>query len=667
MAYFSISFATKYKLKNTLLASLLILTIIGSYMVPSLVAQEETINRDETLVYTDEMGSATIPMRNFNPYSPDVQSVWFTGIFETLYIFDSVKFGLMPWIADGQPTWIDPYTLEVKLKKDVYWQDNVPLTAEDVLYSYELPKRYPETGGIALSMWPYLVDVKIVDPYTLQFNVNKSIPSKIQIYSVLCYAWIVPKHIFEKAEKNYTSITEFLFEEPIGSGPYKLLKWESTKITKIRWDEWWGTKYFGLPEPKYLIFVPSTGNEETDKMIMVADVDACPAISPGWGDLRNYGVGFWFDHPPWTNPVQSVRINMFLFNNKRLEERFGKYAIFIKYALAYAINRSALAERAAFGLGVPLNDPTGILPESPLAFLRDENVVKNYTFTYDPIKAKKILDDAGIVDKDKDGIREAPNGEKLTLDAVDVEGWTDWEALTELLKSYAAQIGIDIEVYHLDYSVWESRVRAGDYDVMPYGSSIWSPLGYWSFLSLFDYRYPQWPLVNGTPAWYYNNEICKLDDEIAEYPDPFDPEAQPVLKNLVGKAQEILARDMPAVLVYVWGYEYGYQTKYWTGWASESNPYPYSEQGDPGFLNVLVHLKSTKYVSPTTVTPIPTEVSTLISTLNTTTTITLSRVSRIEDAVAELRSLLITLNILVLVLIIAVAYLIFAQRRFKSS
>jgi peptide/nickel transport system substrate-binding protein len=661
-------FITRYNIKNAVLVSLLILTIIISgYAIPSLVAQEIAIKREETLIYTDEMGSATIPMKNFNPYSPDVQSVWFTGIFETLYIFDSVKFGLMPWIADGQPKWIDPYTLEVKLKKDVYWQDGVPLTAEDVLYSYELPKRYPETGGIALSMWPYLINIEIVDPYTLRFYVNKSIPSKIQIYNVLCYAWIVPKHIFESAEKNYTSITEFPFETPLGSGPYKLLKWESTKITKIRWDDWWGVKYFGLPEPKYLVFVPSTGNEETDKMIMVADVDACPAISPGWEDLRKYGVGFWFDHPPWTNPVQSVRINMFLFNNKRLEERFGESAVYIKYALAYAINRSVLAERAAFGLGVPLNDPTGILPESPLAFLRDENVVRNYTFTYDPRRAKKILDSAGIIDKDNDGIREAPNGEKLILDAIDVEGWTDWEALTELLKSYAEQVGIKIEVYHLDYSVWESRVRSGDYDVMPYGSSIWSPMGYWSFLSLFDYRYPQWPLVNGTPARYYNNEICKLEDEIAKYPNPFDPEAEPILKNLTGKAQEILARDMPAVLVYVWGYEYGYQTKYWTGWASESDPYPYSEQGDPGFLNVLVHLKSTKPVPSTTVTPISTEISALISALNTTTSLTLSRVNSIENSIAELRSLLMMANILVFILIVAVIYLIFAQRRLKPS
>lgn len=53
-------------------------------------------------------------------------------------------------IADGLSIWVDEYTLEVKLK-NACWQDGAPLTSEGVI-SGELPKRYPETGAVALAM-----------------------------------------------------------------------------------------------------------------------------------------------------------------------------------------------------------------------------------------------------------------------------------------------------------------------------------------------------------------------------------------------------------------------------------------------------------------------------------------------------------------------------------
>jgi len=202
---------------------LLLLLVLSSVLgIRSITAQE--LRREECLIYTDEEGVTTLPGANFNPYSPDTWSVWYTGIFETLYIFDNIKFGLIPWIADGLPTWTDNYTLEIRLR-DAYWQDGTPLTAEDVVYSYELPKRYPETGAIALAMWPSLKSIEVIDAHTIRFHINESFPFKVSIYDTLCFSWIVPKHIFQEAEKAHESITEFTFESPVGSGPYKLLKW----------------------------------------------------------------------------------------------------------------------------------------------------------------------------------------------------------------------------------------------------------------------------------------------------------------------------------------------------------------------------------------------------------------------------------------------------------
>lgn len=644
------------------LALSILLTLIvfsSSSIMVNTTAQE--LKREECLIYTDEEGVTTLPGANFNPYCPDTWSVWYTGIFETLYIFDNINFGLIPWIADGSPTWIDDYTLEVKLK-DAYWQDGTPLTAEDVLYSYELPKRYPETGAIALAMWPSLKSLEVVDSHTLRFHINESFPFKVSIYDTLCFSWIVPKHKFQEAERAYESITEFTFESPVGSGPYKLQKWENIRIVKERWDGWWGRKYFGLPEPKYLIYIPSPGNEETNRMISLAEVDGLSAIAPGWKDMQKYGVLSWFLDPPFVSPYP-VRVNFLVVNNERFETRFGKYALAIKKALAYSIDRRTICERGFFGLAVPIYDPTFILPDSPLAFLRNEEVVGNYTFTYDPNKAKSILEDAGIKDTDGDGTRELPDGTPVTLETIDVEGWTDWMAVNELFKAYAVEVGVNVEALHLDYSVWESRVRAGDYDTMTYGTSAWSPSGLWSFLGVFDYRYPSWPNIEGSPLRYKNEELSTLRDEIAKYPNPFDPDAKPILADLLGRAQKLIARDMPVIPVGVWGYEFGFQTKYWSGWPTESNPYPFDEQGNPGFLYVLLHLKSTTApTGPTTPPTVPEELEETIksihgtvTTLNATLKALSSEVESLKSTVSGIQSWLLAIigmNVIILVVVL---------------
>ena len=60
--------------------------------------------------------------------------------------------------------------------------------------------------------------------------------------------------------------------------------------------------------------------------------------------------------------------------------------------------------------------------------------------------AKALLDEAGIVDNDGDGWREW-NGEKISLQAVCPQGWTDWNASMEIVAAAGQNIGVDITTY----------------------------------------------------------------------------------------------------------------------------------------------------------------------------------------------------------------------------
>ena len=57
----------------------------------------------------------------------------------------------------------------------------------------------------------------------------------------------------------------FLQNRPIGSGPYKMMFYDDTKISLIRDDEYWGKALFGkLPEPKYIVHPIFKANDATN-------------------------------------------------------------------------------------------------------------------------------------------------------------------------------------------------------------------------------------------------------------------------------------------------------------------------------------------------------------------------------------------------------------------
>ena len=74
----------------------------------------------------------------------------------------------------------------------------------------------------------------------------------------------------------------------------------------------------------------------------------------------------------------------------------------------------------------------------------DHEAVKDLQWVGNDIEgAKKLLDDAGIVDTDGDGWREY-NGEKLSYVATCPNGWSDWQAAIEVVAAAGKKIGIDI-------------------------------------------------------------------------------------------------------------------------------------------------------------------------------------------------------------------------------
>ena len=95
----------------------------------------------------------------------------------------------------------------------------------------------------------------------------------------------------------------------------------------------------------------------------------------------------------------------------------------------------------------------------------DQDALKEYQWSNADVEgAKKLLDDAGIVDTDGDGIREY-NGKNLSYKAECPTGWSDWNATLEIVAAAGKNIGINIETYFPEAANYNTDYSTGNFEI----------------------------------------------------------------------------------------------------------------------------------------------------------------------------------------------------------
>jgi len=112
----------------------------------------------------------------------------------------------------------------------------------------------------------------------------------------------------------------------------------------------------------------------------------------------------------------------------------------------------------------------------------DHEAVKDLQWAGNDIEgAKKLLDEAGIVDTDGDGIRDL-DGKKLSFNACCPNGWTDWMAAMEVVAAAGEKIGVEITTNFPDWSTYMTVYTNPDqtqYDIFMQGTNAAAPSQPW--------------------------------------------------------------------------------------------------------------------------------------------------------------------------------------------
>ena len=158
-------------------------------------------------------------------------------------------------IAESWETSPDGLTWTFHLHEDIKWQDGQPLTADDVVFTYnyiidnEMPVFSTGTKGITKA-------VK-VDDYTVQLITTKPKSNILRLWIP-----ILPEHVWGKMSPKEAS-TSFKNLQPVGSGPFQLVEWKRGSYIRMKANkDYW----LGAPKVDELVYVvynnPSTMVED---------------------------------------------------------------------------------------------------------------------------------------------------------------------------------------------------------------------------------------------------------------------------------------------------------------------------------------------------------------------------------------------------------------------
>lgn len=539
---------------GTLFAVLLLFSMLMQAALAKSPLQGQEVPREEAVIWATGVAPVVL-----NP-AATAGHAWRGHImYPSLFFQDQLKDQWIPYLTESWK-WVEPYVFEIKLRSEARWSDGKPVTAEDVVFMYELGKKY-EAYAYNLA-WLAMDSVEAVDETTVRFVSSEE---KFTFYNFFAgigslSAPIYPKHRWESLEEEwgaalFTEFKDLNTEEHITAGPYTVLYHAEDTVIYVRDDNWWGNEIFGLPTPKHLVLKVYT---DPGLALEAGDVDVASSGMPDvWKLWVEQGLkrSTYYSELPY-HPHLTMYLLFFNWEKEHLRDPE------LKMALAHAIPYDDIAEKVYNGYATK---PESVLPvvhtfEPAQPFIKQE--LRDATMLeYDLAEAARLLDEAGYV-KGPDGWRIRPGGEKLTFSVI-TPNWAQWMGAAELIVSSFQAVDVDATLEILDFGPYWDRIylKTADWEVaMCWDAGLNFDYPWIAFRYLMDPRTENFGRLGPIELM---TEVVSALDAI-----PKETDADKV-KDYFHRLQEIWVELTPAIPLYYPPSPMEYNEEYWVGWPTE--------------------------------------------------------------------------------------------------
>ncbi|HLF59701.1 MAG TPA: ABC transporter substrate-binding protein [Acidimicrobiia bacterium] len=469
--------------------------VLAVSMVPIASAQEEGDLVTLRVGLTQDWDGLN-PALNFSVPSYDVWNLHYA----TLTDKAADDFATIPGLAESWVVSDDGLTYTYTLREGLVWSDGEPLTAEDIAWNINTAR---DQGWDNMISTVQNLDATVIDERTVQ--ITSSVPDpKLPTMDM----YLVPKHIWEPIATDYDAATEYEAVDGVGSGPFILENF--TKGQSVTMDvnpSYWGWEG---EEPPYDRIVFQLF-ENPDAMVA--------ALQQGELDvIHGFPAGSWdaLEADPNIEVVSGLQggFDQLAINGGALPDGQPHPALLdleVRKAIFHGIDRAAVIEDLWYGHA---SEVEAISPSANPIWIPD--IPEADSFTYDPDLANQILDDAGYLDTDGDGIREMPDGTNpiIIRHAVNTDGDLA-PSIGELMVGWMEAIGIGVELEAYDQDTLYGVTAEGTYDTFFWG---WVPfvdpdlmLYYFTAAELGNYNDSNW--TDPTYEELYVEQNQELDPE----------------------------------------------------------------------------------------------------------------------------------------------------------
>lgn len=411
-------------------------------------------------------------LASLNPPERDITSLIFEGLIRTNQYGEPE--------ADLADSWVissDGLEYTILLRDDVLWQDGIPFTADDVVYTMSIVRSPDFPGPAALSAFWRTVETEKLDDHLVRFRLTQPLGSFLDMLRI----GILPDHALRGTTAAQLATHPFNLT-PIGTGPYQLealrvdenqrIRTIDLRVAPVYRQRPEGQTGYALDRVSFRLY------DDFDSAVQglaAGDVDALASRS-----RTERGALLSVPNVVPATQIEAV-MGTILFNWQGEESDFFQEQR-VRVALEVGLDRSSLVERTLMNQAVRADSP--ILPGS-WAYLADldwpqqspDTARQMLATAYERVQ-EDLADDEGEAEGDtaetgEEGGEETDTeatmeaaSESTFLFAFDILSPDDPD-LIDMLEEVAtqwSQYGVQVTVVPADDDTFRSRLESGDFD-----------------------------------------------------------------------------------------------------------------------------------------------------------------------------------------------------------
>jgi peptide/nickel transport system substrate-binding protein len=341
----------------------------------------------------------------------------------------------IPTVENGGVS-TDRLTYRYRLRRDARWHDGRALTSADVEFTYRVLTD-PGVNVESREGWDAIASVETPDEHTVVFHLRETFPDFVS--EIFFDEPVLPRHLLERETGDAFNQSRF-HHAPVGSGPFVFKEWKSgSHLILTRNDRYYGEGPYldeiifkFIPDENALLVRLKTGEidvYDNADLSFLGQLRALPGV-----DVR------------LTPTMMYEHVDLNMESGPLRDKR-------VRQALSYATDREEIAEVVYDGHVEP-----ALLDEHPASVYFSEGAAARVT--YDPLRARRLLRDAGWVDEDGDGVLEK-DGRALVLTISTTSGRLNRERTEIVLRDQYRRVGVDLRPKNFNPTVFAGSYEEG--------------------------------------------------------------------------------------------------------------------------------------------------------------------------------------------------------------